>query len=61
VATALTIDQHLKSITARDTPGWMHDDCVTRRRAFWVQGFLYAQGAKVLMIEPSLQVRLLRV
>jgi hypothetical protein len=50
MATGLTIDQHFKSITACDTARWMDDDCVTRRRTFWVQGFLNTQGPEVLMI-----------
>jgi hypothetical protein len=61
MATRLTVDQHFKSVTARDTAGWVHNDRVTRRSAFRVQGFLYAQGTKVLMIEPSLTTGLMGI
>ena len=44
--------------TAGDTARWMDDDCVTRRSAFWVQGFLNTQGPEVLMIEPRFKTRM---
>jgi hypothetical protein len=40
MGTLLAVDQDFKSIATRDTAGWVHNNRVTRRSAFWVQDFL---------------------